>query len=422
MSLNDFFTHKVCINLDRRADRWERMRERFARHNIYPLTRFPALDGAALTIPPHWEDFPGAYGCLRSHLAIIEQARDERWPSVLIFEDDVIFDADLGAKFARYVEQLPADWDMVYFGGIHGAPPLGVSDNVVKVTHSLSTFAYALRDTIYDGFIELNEKALTVLDENTRQLQKFFNCYCFMPHLAWVEEDYSDVRDETENLWWVKESLVLWGDEMDRALRKTAAVIYHRNTGRKSARNLNFIVSYYSEKLPDVSLLVVEQGERPSVDRCALPHLCRYEFLKSAGELNTGGLDRSRAFNLGFEMFEASKEFFIFADSDIFLTREDIKANLTECRSYDFASAFSYLRELPEEETRGILRNEIRWLAKSDCRDIEKTRLTDSCSIITREGMRAIRGWADSDDLSAKISQSLRVFYSPNRARRLSSD
>jgi glycosyl transferase, family 25 len=413
-SLNDFFPHKVCINLDRRTDRWERMRARFAQHNIGPVTRFSALDGATLTSPAHWNDFPGAYGCLRSHMAVIEQAREQRMPSVLIFEDDVVFDPGLNARFADHIRQLPSDWDMVYFGGIHGAPPIRISDHVVKITHSLSTFAYALRESIYDGFLELNEKALTVLDENTRELQKYFNCYCFMPHLAWVEEDHSDVRDETEILWWIKESLVLWGDEMDSILRNTAIIISHHNTGLKAARNLDFIVSYYSRWLPDVTLLIVEQGERPSVNSSALPPQCRYEFLKRDGKLN-----RSRAFNLGFEMFESSKEFFIFADSDIFLTREDMKANLMQCRRYDFVSAFRNLWDLPEEETRRILNNEIRWNAKTGYHQKEKTDFRDLCCIITRAGMRAIGGWEEKDDVSAKINQSLRVFQSPNRARRL---
>jgi hypothetical protein len=389
------------------------MQARLAEHNIGPVTRFPALDGATLTSPPHWNDFPGAYGCLRSHMAVVERAREQRMPSVLIFEDDVVFDPEVNARFADHIRQVPSDWDMIYFGGIHGAPPIRVSDNVVKITHSLSTYAYALRETVYDGFLELNEKALTVLDENTRELQKYFNCYCFMPHLAWVEVDHSDVRGETEILWWIKESLVLWGDEMDRILRSTVIVISHRNTGPNAGRNLDFILNYYSRWLPDIVLLIVEQGESPSVDATTLPPQCRYEFLNNPGELN-----RSRAFNLGFEMFESSKEFFIFADSDIFLVREDLKANLMKCAKYDFASAFRNLWVLPEEETGRILNNEIRWNA-ANYHLKEKTDIRDSCCIITRTGMRAVSLWEERENVSARINQSLRVFESPNRARRL---
>ncbi len=181
MNVNDFFPHKVCINLDKRRDRWERMQTRFAQHYIDQVARFPALDGKSLDIPPIWDDFAGAYGCLRSHLAVVERARAEARPSILIFEDDAVLDPQFNDRFAESINQLPDDWDMVLFGGIHGEGYSKVSRNVMRVTHSLSTYAYAMKHTIYDGFIDLNRQALTVLDENTRALQKEFNCYCFIP-------------------------------------------------------------------------------------------------------------------------------------------------------------------------------------------------------------------------------------------------
>src|SRR6266566_6886907 len=211
MNLSEFLPHQVCINLDKRLDRWERVQSRFVENGIDRVVRFAALDGRSLDIPSTWQSFPRAYGCLQSHLAVVKEARKKAQPSVLIFEDDVVLAPNFNTKFATCVEQVPADWDMLFFGAIHGQPLIKVADNLIRVTHSLSTYAYAMKQTIYDGFIEANRKAINVLDENTRGLQKLFNCYCFMPHLAWVEEDYSDVREERINLWWLKESLVLYG-------------------------------------------------------------------------------------------------------------------------------------------------------------------------------------------------------------------
>ena len=415
MNLNDIFPHKVCINLDKRRDRWERMRARFARHDIDSVIRFPALDGRALPIPPSWDDFPGAYGCLRSHLAVVERAREEGRDSVLIFEDDAVLDPLFGERFPEYVRQLPADWDMLLFGGIHGRPLTRVADNVIRITHSLSTYAYALKHTIYDGFIELNRGASTVLDENTRELQKRFNCYCFMPHLAWVEDDYSDVREERSSLWWLKESLDLWGAEMDDVLGSTAAVIFHRGAGRNAARNLNYIVDYYHQKLPSIALLVVEQGVEPGAVAGGLPPHCRHLFLNHSG---AGG--RSRAFDLGFEMFESGKDFFIFLDSDVFLTREDIKANLLKCREYDFASAFREILDLDEDDTRRILNDDLRWNYNGNYRTRAKADICGSCCIFTKSGLRMIGGWDEAGGhASLKVKQRLRIYQSPNPARRL---
>src|SRR5262245_54057071 len=86
--INRAFPHKACINLDRRPERWTRMQVRFAEHGIGSVMRFPAIDGAQLAVPPEWEGAAGAYGCSRSNIALVEHARTNGWPSVLIFEDD----------------------------------------------------------------------------------------------------------------------------------------------------------------------------------------------------------------------------------------------------------------------------------------------------------------------------------------------
>jgi glycosyl transferase family 25 len=418
-SFNEFFPNKVCINLDKRKDRWERMQNRFAQHEIDGVVRFPALDGKRLEIPPHWDDFPGAFGCLRSHLSVVKQARQESRQSVMIFEDDAVFDSQFNARFSEYIDQIPSDWDMLFFGGIHGEPFSRISRNVMRIRHSLSTYSYALKHTIYDSFIELNRQALTVLDENTRALQKQFNCYCFMPHLAWVEEDYSDVRDETSNLWWLSESLVLWGREVDKILKKSAAIISYRRKGAASLRNLVFIVRYFSEQLPSVALLVVEQGPEPTLSSTDLPDQCQLRFLKDAGDRL-----QNRVFNLGFEAFKSGKDFFIFLDGDVFLTREDIKANLLKCREYDFVSLFNRICDLNEDDSLRILNNDLRWDYNGSYRPVKKSGICQSSGIFTNRGLQRSGGWQEPDDQDAqrtsmKVSELLKVFESPNPARRL---
>lgn len=395
MNLDEFFPHQVCINLDTRPDRWQRMTARFAEHELRNVIRFPAVDGNALEIPSTWKHSPGAYGCLRSHLAVVEQARDHSKHSVLIFEDDAVFDPQLNTKFSVFAKQLPDDWDMLYFGGLHGKPPSEVSTNVVRVTYTLSTYTYALKHTIYDAFIDLNRRAETVLDENTRSLQDRFNCYCFMPHLAWVEEDYSDVRDEKVDLWWLRESLVLFGSEVDQLLEKTAAIVFHSGESPAARRNLQFLIDYFAEKLPTVSLFVVEQDD-----------------------------ERSCAFNLAFQMFEHTKDYFLFFDSDVFLTREDIRANLLKCREYDFASGFSEIFDLNEEETLRIINDDVRWNHQDSRRGRKTTDVCESFCVCTKRGMQLIGGWENGDDersslTSKKVRQLLSVYSSPNRARHL---
>jgi GR25 family glycosyltransferase involved in LPS biosynthesis len=115
--INEAFPHKFCINLDRRPERWEQMRSKFERCGVRGVERFAAVDGQQALLPANWSDSPGAYGCLRSHLEIIKEARRLGWPSVLIFEDDAALDPELSEKFSSYFQQVPADWEMLHFGG-----------------------------------------------------------------------------------------------------------------------------------------------------------------------------------------------------------------------------------------------------------------------------------------------------------------
>src|ERR1700694_4122033 len=110
MKLDDFFPYQVCINLDTRTDRGRQMQAKFAEHDLKRVVRFPAADGKSLAIPGFWDDFPGAYGCLRRHLAVDEQARAEARQSVLIFEDDAVLAPEFNARFAAGSNQLPDDW------------------------------------------------------------------------------------------------------------------------------------------------------------------------------------------------------------------------------------------------------------------------------------------------------------------------
>ena len=118
--INDVFPHKVCINLDRRPKRWEEAQKEFARHEIKFVQRFSAVDGNKLIAPAHWQRPKGAYGCLLSHLQVVEEARQRGLPNILIFEDDVVFDSQFRDKFALYIRQLPPVWDMLFFGACTG--------------------------------------------------------------------------------------------------------------------------------------------------------------------------------------------------------------------------------------------------------------------------------------------------------------
>jgi GR25 family glycosyltransferase involved in LPS biosynthesis len=425
--INEAFPYKICINLDRRPDRWQQMQLKFDRHGIHPVRRFPALDGDNLNIPANWIHTPGAYGCLLSHLQVIREARQLGASSVLIFEDDVVFDPHLQKKFSTCIKQLPPDWDMLFFGALHKDEPIKVADNIARISKANSTYAYALRDTVFDDFIELNRKTEEVLDNNSLVLQQQFNCYCFMPHLAWVETDYSDAQQRLMHHWYLQESLVLFGPRVDRLLSDTTTVFAHRDhsgVGR-ATENLMYLVHHYNKFFSlYIDIVIVEQGAQPTVNPATLPTNCKYVFLRDEGPFN-----RERCFNRGISNSNPRRKFVILSDNDIYLETLDIRANLRMCEQYDCATGFSKIIDLTNE---GSLR--LRNTRTTRGIDITKNALQINnerqgyCCFFNREAIQILGGWDEGGSekvgplLSLQAKQQFRVFQSPNHALRLQHD
>lgn len=425
--INEAFPYKVCINLDRRPERWQQMQLKFEQHGIHSVRRFPALDGDTLNIPAHWIHTPGAYGCLRSHVQVVCEARQLGLSRVLIFEDDVVFDPHLQEKFRSYIEQLPPNWDMLFFGALHKGDPVKVAENIARLTRSNSTYAYVLRDTVFDAFIELNRRAEDVLDNNSFILQQQFNCYCFMPHLAWVEIDYSDAQKRLERHWYLQESLVLFGAVVDRLLRDTTLIFAHTDHTQdgRATTNLMFLVAYYNFFFSsDLALVIVEQGAQPRVNPAILPANCKYVFLRDEGRFN-----KELCFTTGIANSDPGRNIVILSDSDIYLETLDFRANLLMCDRYDCVSGFSQIIDLTEEDTLRLRRTNI-------TRGIDITKyapqINDAregyCRFFKREAIRMLRGWNEGDSeeaghpLSFGGQEQLRVFQSPNHALRLNQD
>ena len=400
------------------------MQHKFDRHGIDAVRRFPAFDGNILDIPAGWSYTPGAYGCLLSHLQVVCDARQGGLPEVLIFEDDVVFDPHLQEKFSACFQQVPRDWHMLYFGALHKDEPIKVVDNVARLTMANSTYAYALRNTIFDDFIDLNRKAETVLDDALFVLQQQLNCYCFMPHLAWVETDYSDAQNRLEHHWYLKESLVLFGSQADRILSDTTIVIAHRDNlpAGSATENLMYLARYYNEFFSAcLDIVIVEQGAQPAINPATLPANCQYVFLRDEGPFN-----RERCFNTGISKANPGRKLLVLSDSDIHLEAVDLRANLRMCERYDCATGFNEIIDLTDEESLRLRRTKTTRgidLTNSALRTNNASR--GCCCIVSREVIRLLGGLNETRSektdsfMSLEWMRQFRVFQSPNHALRL---
>ena len=337
-----------------------------------------------MTIPPQWNHSAGAFGCLLSHVNVIEEARARNDESVLIFEDDVILDPEFTPRFASFFAEVPGDWDMLYFGALHKDEPVGLSEHVYRITKANSTYAYALRRTVFDAFLEVNRRAENVLDVNTYALQERFNCYCFLPNLAWVQQDFSDVQNKLERHWYLEKSLILFGSHVDRLLSETTLVL--KDHGR-SAANLNFLEKYYKEYFSPLMQVVI------------------------AG-----------SFEQGISEIKRKSNYFILSDDDLYLETLDIRANLLMCEQYDGATGFSDVIDLTAEQARllretGITRG-IDISKSTPARNVQS-----QCRFIKRAALEREADLFHSLN-EAHLFHSTnepRLFQSPNHALRLPS-
>lgn len=140
------FDRCYCVNLNRRADRWDEFQARVPDRWPFPvIERFPAIDGQQVKPPTWFKAGAGAWGCYRSHLAIIERCISDKVNSVLILEDDAIFRADFIGEVLGWMSHVPGDWEWMYFGGQHLKPPKSLNEHLVEAVNVNRTHAYALR-------------------------------------------------------------------------------------------------------------------------------------------------------------------------------------------------------------------------------------------------------------------------------------
>jgi glycosyl transferase, family 25 len=419
--VNEVFPHKACINLDRDLDSWRRLQTTLTRHDIRGVRRFSAVDGSQLELPATWRHSAGAYGCLLSHLQVVRDAQKRGLPRLLILEDDVLFDPSFSEKFPVFVRDLPADWDMVFFGALHREDPAPVAENVVRIRHAYSTFAYALRDSVFDAFIAANDGSHNQVDVNNGLLQSNHNCYGFAPNLAWVEARYSPVQERMADHWYLRESVVPLGSQMDRILQHTVVIIAHRAPSGSSTKgqNVGFLTRFYAEFLPGIRTCVVEQGDRGTLGLSDLPAGCSYLLLP-----DEGSFDRTACFAAGLEQAAHDCDFVILSDDDVFVDALSIRANLRICERYDCASGFRNCVELTEADTKSVRRNKFaKWIDLTTYGQTKEGPPFVHFGLFRRD-MFPTQGPRSDVFLKGLISDTKqdpprRVFHSPNMALRL---
>lgn len=158
MKLTEAFGKVYIINCQHRPDR----KEQLTRHlNELGLVDWSGVEWVRAIVgdftghPACWGAGRGAWGCLRSHCRIMEDAMHDRandtskYPSILILEDDVVFCKDAAARLEDIFLELPKDWGQLYLGGQHRGKNAPFSKHMVVGGSVNRTHAYAVHRNWY---------------------------------------------------------------------------------------------------------------------------------------------------------------------------------------------------------------------------------------------------------------------------------
>jgi len=156
---------------------------------------FDAFDGAALQLRTdvcsrYLKGRPlpvGRLGNYLSQIAIFRESVRRNYGSVLIVEDDACFCSQFVERARRAIADLPADWDMLYFG---------VWDWNTRAGKPVSEAIYRPGRPLLRHAVLHSAKAMPLLVEKTRQLTETIdvtisrmtgelNIYATRARLAW---------------------------------------------------------------------------------------------------------------------------------------------------------------------------------------------------------------------------------------------
>lgn len=192
--------HIYYINLDKRTDRLEHMKNVLSKFNIN-ATRWA---GVTKDDPCHRLN-KGQYGCKLSHVNLIRHALENGYERIMILEDDI----DIRPEFEQYmnsiVSQLKSDeYDIFY---LYSYMNKNMKDLVINRKKGiLGTHAYIVNRHFYRKFIEVSlikHDPIDFILSNTR-----LKCYTLNNPVIYQVSGYSDITLENRKMgykWFCKQ-------------------------------------------------------------------------------------------------------------------------------------------------------------------------------------------------------------------------
>ena len=180
----DFFDRKVCLTAD--TGEWVKADTEFKRVGLIDVQRFNAV--------PHIGPHQSFNASTRQILIEFFESSHER---LLFLEDDCVFKDH--AHIEQTLKELPADWDIVYFGcNIQDEKPVKITDRIYRIQGAFTTHCIGYNKKCIPFILENQPGFSEQMYDNWLSGQQL-NTYVINPMVAFQRPRHSKI----------------WGHEVD---------------------------------------------------------------------------------------------------------------------------------------------------------------------------------------------------------------
>lgn len=205
MKLEDLCKSIYVINLKERTDRREHIENELKKINCTNYKLFEGVDGKKLI---NTTRLPvGMFGLINTYFNMYDDWKKNSHDSILIIEDDCIFIDGFNEKLEDYINHVPKDWEMLYFGANHnyhmGEKTENINEKCIKLNNSYSAHCVILKSYVFEELISSLKTFNIENDVMMAKLQKKYNSYSSVPNLTSQIVSFSDIQNTIMDYKWL---------------------------------------------------------------------------------------------------------------------------------------------------------------------------------------------------------------------------
>jgi GR25 family glycosyltransferase involved in LPS biosynthesis len=201
MLLQEISEKIYVVNLKKRKDRLHHITNELQKINCSKYEIVEAIDGSQIDNPTKMKN--GNYGLNLTYIKIHEDWSKNKTQTVLIIEDDCCFSDNFNDELKNYIENIPKDWDIIYFGANHnyhiGYQTEKINEFCKKLTNSICAHIVIMKNYVFEELIQEIKKNKLENDVILSNLQKKYNAYSPNNRLTKQLENFSDIEGSITN-------------------------------------------------------------------------------------------------------------------------------------------------------------------------------------------------------------------------------